>query len=314
MRRTCAVAALLALIAVHRAAGASQATSAPLPPASKPPVLSTVPEPPAGATPEPGQMSGVPLQVGDLPPGIVAVRVIRRSFQDNVPGQQVRLRTAEGGRVLSAVTGADGRAQFDGLRIGERIQVRAAVGSETLESGEFQIPAEGGVRLVLVAALARRRRAGPTGRPTPPPCPRLLRHRLASQPLLRRRTARHRLRFFGWLQRSASSRLLLAYNSAAAGHDPTRGQNRRRSHDRCRADQRQRMTPVSSSRRRPSKLQTRGSRPSSDWSDWRRTMRPVSSVATCTRRCAWRSLKNWRRSMPRGLLFLLHRDALSEVR
>ncbi len=118
-----------------------------------PPVLSTVAEPPAGATSEPGQMSGVPLQVGDLPPGIVVVRVIRSSFQDNVTGQRVTLRVGAGARVLSAVTGADGRAQFDGLTVGERVQVRSTVGAERLESQLFDLPKEGGVRLVLVAGV-----------------------------------------------------------------------------------------------------------------------------------------------------------------
>ena len=161
MRCTWTAAALLALMTAFPAAGAPQTTLAPLPNANRPPVLSTVPQPPAGATPEPGQMSGVPLQVGDLPPGIVAVRVIRQRFQDNVPGQRVRLRTIEGGRILSAETGADGRAQFDGLRVGEHVQVRATVGSEALESGEFQIPAEGGVRLVLVAGVGAPTASGP---------------------------------------------------------------------------------------------------------------------------------------------------------
>lgn len=128
-------------------------TTAPPPLTQAPPVLSTVAEPPAGATSEPGQMSGVPLQVGDLPPGIVVVRVIRSSFQDNVTGQAVTLRVGAGARVLTAVTGADGRAQFDGLSVGERVQVRSTVGAERLESQLFDLPKEGGVRLVLVAGV-----------------------------------------------------------------------------------------------------------------------------------------------------------------
>ncbi len=130
-----------------------QGATAPLPVPGTPPVLSTVPDPPAGVTPEPGQMSGVPLQVGDLPPGIVAVRVIRRNFQDNVSGQVVKLRVGDGLRLLTSVTGSDGRAQFDGLNVGDRIQIRASVGGENLESQQFQVPAQGGVRLVLVAGV-----------------------------------------------------------------------------------------------------------------------------------------------------------------
>jgi len=118
-----------------------------------PPVLSTQASPPAGATSEPAQMSGYALQVGDLPPGIVAIRVIRESFRTNVPNQTVLLRVGDSNRVLSAVTNTEGRVQFDGLRVGESVRVRAAVGAEVLESQRFEVPAQGGVRMVLVSGV-----------------------------------------------------------------------------------------------------------------------------------------------------------------
>ncbi len=145
------------------------AQGTPLPPQGSPPVLSSVPDLPAGATPEPGQMSGVPLQVGDLPPGIIVVRVIRQSFQNNVAGQTVRLRVGDGARMLTSETGTDGRAQFDGLTVGESIQVRAAVGGENLESQQFPVPAQGGVRLVLVAGVGAPTAAGPDWTDAPAP-------------------------------------------------------------------------------------------------------------------------------------------------
>jgi len=120
---------------------------------SSPPVLSTEASPPAGARSEPAQMSGYALQVGDLPPGIVAIRVIRESFQTNVPNHTVLLRVGNSNRVLSATTNAEGRVQFDGLQVGESVRVRAAVGSEVLESQRFEIPSQGGVRMVLVAGV-----------------------------------------------------------------------------------------------------------------------------------------------------------------
>ena len=98
-------------------------------------------------------MSGYALQVGDLPPGIVAIRVIRESFQTNVPNHTVLLRVGNSNRVLSATTNAEGRVQFDGLQVGESVRVRAAVGSEVLESQRFEIPSQGGVRMVLVAGV-----------------------------------------------------------------------------------------------------------------------------------------------------------------
>ncbi len=135
-------------------------TSAPVPPTT-PPVLSTVPTPPPGVVAEPGQMSGVPLQVGDLPPGFVVVRVVRRSFQTNLPGQSVTLRVGDGPTVMTATTGDDGRAQFSSLRVGDFVQLRATVGAERLESQRFQLPAEAGTRLVLVADVGAPTASGP---------------------------------------------------------------------------------------------------------------------------------------------------------
>lgn len=121
------------------------------PPVGNPPVLSTSPTPPAGAIADASQMSGLPLQVGDLPPGVVAVRVIRRSFAENVPGQEVELHV--GGRVLKVMTNKEGRAQFDGLQVGDTVHARAVVDAEPLASQRFQLPAQGGVRLILVAGV-----------------------------------------------------------------------------------------------------------------------------------------------------------------
>ncbi len=106
--------------------------------------------PPAGAQPQPGSMSGLPLQVGDLPPGTVAVRVVRQPFT-NVVGQQVELRIGAEGRPRTASTGTDGRAQFGGLAVGEHVMAVAIVDGERLESQLFQLPPRGGVRVLLLA-------------------------------------------------------------------------------------------------------------------------------------------------------------------
>ncbi|MGE3176903.1 MAG: hypothetical protein AB7O32_05510 [Vicinamibacterales bacterium] len=117
------------------------------------PVLSSTPTPPPGAESEPAQMSGMPLQVGDLPPGTVAVRVIRRSFADNVGNVGVDLTVDDGTAPRRSATDAAGRAVFQGLRVGSVVRARVLVDGETLESQSFQLPGHGGVRLVLVAGV-----------------------------------------------------------------------------------------------------------------------------------------------------------------
>jgi len=131
------------LTGIARSSGADQT----------PPVLSTTPELPPGSVPVPAQMSGLPLQVGDLPPGMVAVRVVRRTFSDNVQGQTVTLYDPASGKVLESATDPEGRAQFTGMQVGSTVQARTTVDGESLESQLFQLPAQGGVRLVLVAGV-----------------------------------------------------------------------------------------------------------------------------------------------------------------
>ena len=133
---------VIAMVALASAAGAQT---------TQPPVLSTVPTPSPGASAHPAQMSGLPLQVGDLPPGIVTVRVIRASFAENVEKQKVELQLVASGESREAVTSRDGRAEFRGLQVGQTVKARAVAEGEALESQPFVLPSEGGVRLVLVA-------------------------------------------------------------------------------------------------------------------------------------------------------------------
>jgi hypothetical protein len=116
-----------------------------------PPILSTVPTPPLEAYADAGQMSGFPLQVGDLAPGEMTVRVIRRSFEENVVGQEVELLLVSSDGARRASTDAYGRAMFTGLPVGETVVARTLVDGETLESQPFALPSAGGVRLLLVA-------------------------------------------------------------------------------------------------------------------------------------------------------------------
>lgn len=107
------------------------------------------------------RMSGFPIPSPDVPPGTVSVRLVRGSMSDNIAGHEVELHA--GGRVRSARTDASGRAIFEGVKAAEDVRAVAVVGEERLESNAFPMPADSGVRLVLVAG------AGSPGVPTMPP-------------------------------------------------------------------------------------------------------------------------------------------------
>jgi hypothetical protein len=102
--------------------------------------------------PDPKRISGVPLPVSDVPVGTVTVRVIKGQLSNTLPGQTVELIVA--GERKTAETDAAGRATFAGLTAGARAKASVTVGSERIESRDFDIPAAGGVRLMLVATDA----------------------------------------------------------------------------------------------------------------------------------------------------------------
>ena len=94
--------------------------------------------------------AGMPLGDGTLPPGVLTVRVVRGSFEEDLVGQVVEMAVA-GGKVDSAVTGDDGRAQFAHLPVGGDVQVSTTVAGVRLESNSFTMPADSGVRILLIA-------------------------------------------------------------------------------------------------------------------------------------------------------------------
>lgn len=115
------------------------------------------------AQPDPRQMAGIPRPVDDLPNGSVSVRVIRGGFTNNVPNQTVELHV--GSDVLKIKTDAEGRAQFDKLKPGEPVKAVADVNGEHLESQQFPAPAQGGIRLVLLAGAGTDAAAAAPGPP-----------------------------------------------------------------------------------------------------------------------------------------------------
>jgi hypothetical protein len=99
--------------------------------------------------PDPKAMSGIPRPVDDLPAGSISVRLIRGSLSNNIVGHPVDL--VVGGAKRTVKTDDAGRAQFDKIPGGALVKAIADVDGEHLESQEFSAPAEGGVRLMLVA-------------------------------------------------------------------------------------------------------------------------------------------------------------------
>lgn len=114
--------------------------------------------------PDPKQMSGIPRPVDDLPNSSISVRVIRGALSNNLPNRTVELHL--GSSVLKAQTDEAGRAQFDGLPPGTSAKATADIDGENLESQEFPVPAQGGIRLLLVATDKSK---GPATEPNAPP-------------------------------------------------------------------------------------------------------------------------------------------------
>ena len=102
--------------------------------------------------PDPKAMSGMPLPVPDVPVGTVTARVIRGALTNPLPGQTVEL--SGSGLSKTAQTDAAGRATFSGLAPGTRVKAAVVVDGERVESQAFDVPAAGGIRLMLVATDA----------------------------------------------------------------------------------------------------------------------------------------------------------------
>jgi hypothetical protein len=99
---------------------------------------------------DPRQMAGIPRPVNDLPDGSISVRLIRGQLSNNIASHPVEAHF-ENGRVVTVNTDDAGRAQFDKLQVGASVKFTATVDGERLESQDFLVPAQGGIRLMLVA-------------------------------------------------------------------------------------------------------------------------------------------------------------------
>lgn len=115
--------------------------------------------------PDPRSMSGLAMPTADLPDGTVSVRVVRGQMTNNLQGIEVELHGA--GATRTATTGVDGRAQFTGVPVGATVHAHAVLDGESLQTNDFEVPPQGGVRTLLVFSDPNGAPAGPA----PPAAP-----------------------------------------------------------------------------------------------------------------------------------------------
>jgi hypothetical protein len=97
------------------------------------------------------QMNGMALPSQDLPDGAVSVRVVKQALGNNVVGTTV---TVTGDGVSdSAPTDESGRAIFAALGPGKTAVATVTVDGETVKSQPFQVPARGGLRVIIAVGL-----------------------------------------------------------------------------------------------------------------------------------------------------------------
>jgi len=103
--------------------------------------------------PDPSLIHGRAIPASELGDGVVTVRVVREAIGNNIAGQQMELTVS--GRTRTATTDEQGRAEFTNLPRREEARADATVDGEPLVSQPFRVPTSGGLRVILVAGIAR---------------------------------------------------------------------------------------------------------------------------------------------------------------
>jgi len=103
--------------------------------------------------PDPSMIHGKALPARDLATGTITVRVVREAIGNDIPGRQVTLTVGGVGR--TAMTDGMGRAEFSGLPVGGEGRAQATIDGEQLTSDPLAVPESGGLRVILVAGLAK---------------------------------------------------------------------------------------------------------------------------------------------------------------
>ena len=116
-------------------------------------VLAFAPALAAQEMPDPSQIHGKAIPAPELANATVTVRVVRESIGNNVAQQIVKI--TQGSVSRTATTDDQGRAEFKELPAGSNWRAEATVDGETLVSDPFTVPDAGGLRVILVAGIAR---------------------------------------------------------------------------------------------------------------------------------------------------------------
>lgn len=103
--------------------------------------------------PDPSAIHGRAIPAPEFADGVVTVRVVREAIGNDVPGQQVQV--IIGGTKRSATTDEQGRAEFNNLPRGDEARAEVTVDGEALVSQPFRVPSTGGLRVILVAGIAK---------------------------------------------------------------------------------------------------------------------------------------------------------------
>lgn len=103
--------------------------------------------------PDPSLINGKAIPAPELANATVTVRVVRENIGNDVAQQLVKI--TQGSVSRSATTDEQGRAQFKDLPPGSSWRAETTVDGESLTSDPFTVPAAGGLRVILVAGLAR---------------------------------------------------------------------------------------------------------------------------------------------------------------
>jgi hypothetical protein len=119
--------------------------------------------------PDHGTAASAPLFVPDLAVGTISVRITSPSMNEPFAGVEVTgtwtLENGKEGRA-TAKSGADGRALFANVPAGATFSATAEVEGKTMTTEEFEVPAEGGTRLLMIVGSgAGAAMAGMTGHP-----------------------------------------------------------------------------------------------------------------------------------------------------
>jgi hypothetical protein len=106
----------------------------------------------------PASAIGKPLVDTGMPAGMVSVRVARTMPRNPVVDVEVSaiIRNAGGDlRRRTQKTDASGRAMFEGMVPGDQFHAEVTVDGEKLTTDTFTIPAQGGIKTMLIAALGK---------------------------------------------------------------------------------------------------------------------------------------------------------------